>query len=94
LLEEAGGPPDMASGRTGSGYLYGTVTILDSQGRTVRTVVAGVNGRYFTYLPSGTYSIEGHSPQYDGGTTACLGAAPLVVASSRPVQANVYCEVR
>lgn len=70
--------------------LAGSVTLRNSAGRTF-TATAGLNGAFSIQLPTGIYTLMGHSPSFGGNKAECNGLAPVTVIGGVTVTAAVDC---
>ena len=72
----------------------GTVLFRGPGGSTTKAEVDS-SGKFAIGLYPGTYTIEGTSPQYDGGKGRCTtDPATTKLTAGKTVTANVYCQVR
>lgn len=95
-LLAVGGPPG-SEPRPLGGRIFassrGNMFIPTGSGRFTASV--GSDGEYSITVPPGKYTVEGRSPQYNGGRTPCLAAKmPVIVRNGGDVVANVLCQER
>jgi hypothetical protein len=69
--------------------LPGSVIAVGPGGRHV--IAVGSDGTYLIKLPSGVYSVTGHSPLYVGRNGRCTTSGTVTIAQRRTSTANVIC---
>ncbi len=94
-LLAVGGPADES--RPLGGRIFassrGNIFVPTGSGRFTGSV--GSDGEYSITVPPGHYTVEGRSPQYNGGRTPCLAAKmPVIVRDGGDVVANVLCQMK
>lgn len=87
-LIASGGPP----GQPDRG-LTGTVTITNGATGKQRSVPVGVDGKYSVTLPSGTYDVDGRSPQYviNGAEGVCRAGRSIDLTTQTTAHVDVVC---
>jgi hypothetical protein len=94
-LLAVGGPADDTWPLGGRSFaaIRGNIFVPTGSGRFTASV--GSDGEYSITVPPGQYTVEGRSPQYNGGRTPCLAAKmPVIVRDGGHVVANVLCQVK
>ena len=94
-LEEIGGPRPLLQ------PVAGTATITSAGGHSI-DVAAGSDGWYSTLAQPGTYSMAGHSPQYQDGKDACgsrlagsdMDGDPVIVRVGVVTHVDLLCTVK
>jgi hypothetical protein len=87
-LQGSGGPaPGLAR------PFSGDVRVTGQDGYTFDFATQS-NGRFVLHVPPGTYSLIGHSPQYDSGRGRCLGNKKVKIAANQTLTENVTFEMK
>jgi hypothetical protein len=69
----------------------GTITIVGS-GQS-RDVPVGDDGAYSVTLPTGEYTIVGHSPEYGDGRYLCQAQQPVTITAGATTTADTSCSM-
>jgi hypothetical protein len=80
------GGPSPGQNRPTNGNVEAT-----GRGRNTYSTAVSENGQFVLHLPTGTYSLTGSSPNFDGGKGKCLGPDKITVSESQTIRANVNC---
>lgn len=57
------------------------------------TVDVGSDGAYVVQLPAGSYTVEGTSPQIQGGAQPCSAPVVVTVAPGQTLRQQVVCSI-
>jgi len=72
--------------------ISGTITAHGDNGS--RSVKTSPDGRFSIHLPTGTYTLRGHSHQYNQGTSRCTAQHIVTVKRDQTVSIDVLCQLK
>jgi hypothetical protein len=72
--------------------ISGTVTARGNHGSS--TVETSPDGSFSVQLPAGTYTVNGHSRQYNHGATTCTAPRNVTIQSDQTVSIRVLCQLK
>jgi hypothetical protein len=87
-MHERGGPPPGLDKP-----VAGTLIATARDGRQFKTTI-GPGGRFSTQLPTGTYTVVGHSPEFGSGTYDCNAGGPVTIRRDTPTHIELTCPLR
>jgi len=85
-LQAVGGPPGARPEP-----LSGDVTLQNRSGAKA-VITVGASGRFSVPASTGTYTVSGQSPGYDGGHGECRASAPITVSRGATSRVKVDCQ--
>lgn len=87
MRERGGLPPGLDKPVTG------TLIATARDGRRFEATI-GSGGGFSTQLPTGTYTVVGHSPEYGSGTYDCNAAGPVTIIADTSTHIELTCSLR
>jgi hypothetical protein len=87
-MRERGGPPPGLDKPVAC-----TLIATAGDGRHFNATI-GPGGRFSTQLPTGTYTVVGHSPEFGSGTYNCNAGGPVTIFKDTPTHIELTCPLR